>query len=79
VEIEKENIASIEENIQPKQKEIVIDAASGETIPPITVHIAPGVYEEHHDEESRKKLEPKYDYDAEFAFKEKKELDGGKF
>jgi hypothetical protein len=79
VEIEKENIASIEENIQPKQEEIVIDAASGETIPPITVHIAPGVYEEHHDEESRKKLEPKYDYDAEFAFKEKKELDGGKF
>lgn len=73
VEIEKENITEIQD------PPIVIDEASGETIPPITVHLAPGIYEEHHDAEPVKKLEPKYDYDAEYAFKEKKELDGGKF
>ena len=73
VEVEKENIAEIQE------EPIVLDEATGETIPPLTVHLAPGVYEEHHDEESKKKLEPKYDYDAEYAFKEKKDLDGGKF
>ena len=69
VEVEKENIAEI------REEPIVLDEATGETIPPLTVHLAPGVYEEHHE----KKLEPKYDYDAEYAFKEKKDLDGGKF
>jgi hypothetical protein len=70
VEIEKENIAVVEE---PKDEPIVLDEATGETMPPLTVHIVPGVYEEHHDEETKKKLQPKYDYDAEYAFKEKKE------
>jgi len=77
VEIEKENITSIEEpQLEPKQN-IVIDEVSGETIPPISPprpvveHLAPGVYAEHHDEESKKRLEPKYDYEAELAFREK--------
>jgi len=73
VEVEKENIASIEET-KPEQKEIVIDAATGETMPPITAreeHHAPGIYSEYHEPEPTKKLEPKYDYDAEFAFREK--------
>jgi hypothetical protein len=81
IEIPKENITKIEE--QP----IVIDEVTGETIPPLTVHVVPGVYEEHHNvtptTEQPKKLEPKYDYDAEFAFREKSntatKLDGGDF
>ena len=83
IEIPKENITSIEENIPPKEEQIVIDEASGESIPPLTVHVAKGVYEEHHDNKPAKKLEPKYDYDAEYAFKEKEvkkqKLDGGDF
>jgi hypothetical protein len=100
VEIEKENLATIEpllgeqettqtihdenKNEVPVQKDIVIDPVSGESIPPIEVHHSPGVYEEHHDvtPELVKKLEPKYDYDNEFAFAEKKkkqEFDGGNF
>jgi len=76
VEIEKENIAEIEEP-QSTPEPIVVDGATGETIPPLTVHIqehvAPGVFHEWHEEveEPSKKLEPKYDYDAEFAFREK--------
>ena len=69
-----------------KDNMIVIDDATGETIPPIThekieVHLAPGLHEEHHVpvEEVPKKLEPKYDYDAPFSFKEKKGVDGGDF
>ena len=75
VEIEKENIVRMEE-----EKGIVIDDATGETIPPIRIQQAPGIYTEHHGEEAAK-LTPKYDYDAEFAFKEKKDekLDGGNF
>jgi len=77
IEIPKENITKIEE--QP----IIIDEVTGETIPPLTVHVIPGVYEEHHNVEQPKKLEPKYDYDAEFAFREKSntatKLDGGDF
>jgi hypothetical protein len=65
VEVEKENITEI------KEEPIVVDEVTGETIPPLTVHLAPGVYEEHHDAEPVKKLEPKYDYDAEYAFREK--------
>jgi hypothetical protein len=34
-------------------------------------HHAPGVYSEHHDEEPVRKLEPKYDYDAAYSFREK--------
>ena len=43
---------------------IVIDEATGESIPSTGVN---------------KKLEPKYDYNEPFSFKEKKDLDGGKF
>ena len=67
VEIKKENIASIEANVQQEEK-----------VEPVRVQHIAGVYTEHHDEETKKKLEPKYDYDAELAFKEK-DLDGGKF
>ena len=71
VEIEKENITSIEEPEPVPQQNIVIDEASGESIPPIAsirTDIAPGVYTEHQD---NKILEPKYDYNSEFAFREK--------
>ena len=53
IHVEKDNLANI-----------VIDEASGESIPPIGAN---------------KKLEPKYDYNEPFSFKEKKDLDGGKF
>ena len=38
----------------------------------MVIHHAPGVYEEHHDltEEPPQKI-TKYDYDAEYAFREK--------
>jgi hypothetical protein len=67
VEVEKENIAEI------KEEPIILDEATGETMPPLRVHHAPGVYTEHHDEETKKKLEPTYDYDAELAFKKKQD------
>lgn len=76
IEVEKENIAEIRED------KIVIDEASGESIPPLVVHVAPGVYDEHHGEEAIKKLEPKYDYNNEYAFAEKKDnkkMDAGNF
>jgi hypothetical protein len=70
VKVDKENIAEIK-----PEEDIVIDEATGESIPPISnfqrVHHAPGLYSEHHNEEPVKKLEPKYDYEAEFAFREK--------
>jgi hypothetical protein len=87
VEISKENITSINEKPHetntdnkidfPKEERIIIDEASGETIPPLRVQQAPGVYTEHHDDESKKKLQPRYDYEAEYAFKEKR--DAGTF
>jgi len=61
-----------------KENVIVIDEASGESIPPITkepthekveTHIAPGLFTVEH--VAVKKLEPKYDYDEPLAFKEK--------
>jgi hypothetical protein len=70
LEIDKENVATIEENVT-QEEPIVIDDATGETIPPLTVHVAPGIYEEHHIPEPTKKLEPKYDYESELTFKEK--------
>ena len=77
VEIDKENIAAIEERTLPVPQQILLDEATGETIPPISagpvvIHHAPGVYEEHHDltEEPPQKI-TKYDYDAEYAFREK--------
>jgi hypothetical protein len=87
--------AHVEPKVEPKKEEtveirkdnmIVIDDATGETIPPITtsmveVHLTPGMHEEHHVPigESVKKLEPKYDYDEPFSFKEKNVRDAGKF
>jgi hypothetical protein len=78
VEVEKENIVKMEEKI-PEPEPIIIDEASGESIPPIMEHkqehVAPGVFHEWHEEvqEPSKKLEPKYDYEAELAFKKKGE------
>lgn len=56
VEVEKENIATIQQE-EPKG--------------PVEIHHAPGIYSEYHEPEPTKKLEPKYDYDAEYAFREK--------
>jgi len=72
IEIEKENIVRMEEKVP---EPIIIDGTSGESIPPISPvveHVAPGVYFEHHEP-----AETKYDYNAEYAFKEKK--DAGTF
>jgi len=70
-----------------KDNVFVLDEVTGETMPAIIqpthemieVHHSPGVYEEHH--VPIKTLEPKYDYEDEFAFKEKdkKSLDGRNF
>jgi len=54
IEVEKENIAEFE-----KAQPIVLDEASGETMPPLSAGVRTKV------------LEPKYDYNAEFAFREK--------
>jgi hypothetical protein len=70
---------------------IVIDDVTGESIPPIThekvtvdIPLADKnsfMYEEHHVplEEPVKKLEPKYDYEEPYSFKEKEVRDAGKF
>jgi len=60
IKVDKENIASIEAAITQEEK-----------VEPVRVQQIPGVYTEHHDEETKKKLEPKYDYDAEYVFREK--------
>lgn len=71
-----------------KDNMIVIDDVTGESIPPIThekvtieTHSTPNsiTYEEHHVPlgEPVKKLEPKYDYDEPYSFKEVR--DAGKF
>jgi hypothetical protein len=71
IKVEKNNLANI-----------VIDDATGETIPPIThemvaVHLSPGMHEEH--QVPVKTLEPKYDYEEPYSFKEKEVRDAGKF
>jgi len=74
-----------EESIKVKKNNlanIVIDDATGETIPPIThemvqVHLSPGMHEEH--QVPVKTLEPKYDYEEPYSFKEKEVRDAGKF
>ena len=54
------------ESIQiDKDNVFVLDEVTGESMPPISEPI--------------KKLEPKYDYEEPFSFKEKKGLDGGNF
>jgi len=84
-------VAPREETVEIKKDNmIVIDDITGETIPPIThekltieTHNARNsvMYEEHHIpvEEPVKKLEPKYDYDEPYSFKEKEVRDAGKF
>jgi hypothetical protein len=57
VEVPKENLTTITEMSLPEPHEVVIE------------HQAPGMYSE----TPVKKLEPKYDYDAEYAFREKDE------
>lgn len=84
-------VAKREETVEIKKDNmIVIDDITGETIPPIThekvtieTHNTRNsvMYEEHHVpvEEPVKKLEPKYDYDEPYSFKEKEIRDAGKF
>jgi hypothetical protein len=84
-------VAPREETVEIKKDNmIVIDDITGETIPPIThekvtieTHNTRNsvMYEEHHVpvEEPVKKLEPKYDYDEPYSFKEKEVRDAGKF
>jgi hypothetical protein len=66
VEIEKENITEIEEK-EPVEEPIIIDDASGESIPPISKG------KRGFPNRKSKELEPKYDYEAELAFKQKGE------
>ena len=84
-------VAKREDTVEVKKDNmIVIDDITGETIPPIThekvtiqTHNTRNsvMYEEHHVpvEEPVKKLEPKYDYDEPYSFKEKEIRDAGKF
>jgi hypothetical protein len=75
IQIEKENITSIEENVESKSEEIIIDATSDETIPPLTSKRG-------FPNRKSNKIEDisKYDEKAELAFREKKnELNGGNF
>ena len=62
IKIEKENITEIEEK---PMEDIIIDGASGESIPPITKG------KRGFPNRKSKELTPKYDYDDEFAFREK--------
>jgi hypothetical protein len=66
VQIEKDNITEIEEK-EPEEEPIIIDEASGESIPPISKG------KRGFPNRKSKKLEPKYDYEAELAFKQKGE------
>ena len=81
VKVDKENIAEIEEDsVEPIKMPEPVDPFTGQAIKRVEVH-GPGIYSEHHEvveEPPKKKLEPKYDYNAEFAFKEKN-VDGGDF
>jgi len=66
VEIEKDNITEIEEK-ELEEEPIIIDDASGESIPPISKG------KRGFPNRKSKQLEPKYDYEAELAFKQKGE------
>lgn len=75
VEVDKENITAIEETPLPNENEILLDAATGETIPVIS-------NKKRGFPNRKSKIEDisKYDEKAELAFREKKnELDGGNF
>jgi hypothetical protein len=56
VEIDKQNLTTIDQSIAEETNKVEI-------------HLAPGVYQEEHT--PSKKLEPKYDYDDPYAFREK--------
>ena len=62
IKIEKENITEIEEK---PVEDIIIDSASGESIPPISKS------KRGFPNRKTKELTPKYDYEDEFAFREK--------
>jgi hypothetical protein len=75
IQIEKENITSIEENIEPKSEEVDIDATTKGTDLPLTPKRG-------FPNRKSNKIEDisKYDEKAELAFREKKnELNGGNF
>jgi hypothetical protein len=75
VEVNKENITAIEEAPLPNENEILLDAASGETIPAIT-----NKKRGFPNRKSTVEDISKYDVEAELAFREKKnELNGGNF
>jgi hypothetical protein len=61
IKVDKENLATIDE----KPESIVIDEASGESIPPL------GKSKRGFPNRKSKQLEPDYDYDAAFAFKKR--------
>jgi hypothetical protein len=63
IKVDKENLATIEE----KPESIVIDEASGESIPPL------GKSKRGFPNRKTKQVEPNYDYEAEFAFKKRTE------
>ena len=82
IEIEKENLATIEEKSEPTEGKVVIskpiervEKVVNNVESPVEQNqirlenVAPGVYAEHY--EPVKKLEPKYDYNDEYAFREK--------
>jgi hypothetical protein len=74
VEVDKKNIAEIEEEpVEPIKIPEPLDPVTGEVIKRVEVH-EPGIYSEHLEvieTPPKKKLEPKYDYNAEYAFREK--------
>lgn len=69
VEIEKENIVDIEEK---EEEPIIIDSVSGESIPPISKG-------KRGFPNRKSKIDSMYADGVEYAFKENKDLDGGKF
>ena len=74
--LQQEDVSNDEEKVEPIQIPEPVDPFTGEvTRERVEVHHAPGVYSEHHVEipvfTETKKLEPKYDYTDEFAFREK--------
>jgi len=72
IEVEKENITEKKENITEMEEPIVIDGTSGESIPPIS--------KSKRGFPNRKpKIDSMYAEGFAYAFKENKDLDGGKF
>jgi len=69
IEVKKENITSIEADNRTQEPEMKIPVFANELYQMETVNTGPGKYEERI--VPIKKLEPKYDYEAELAFREK--------